>query len=217
MLPLKYKNSKSILNIQNEDNFCFLWCILAHNYPADNNKNRVSNYTAYWSTLNIDGLDFPMCVKDTPKIEGLNNLNKNVFKLDKVLSPVYINSNYTQPQIDLLFYENHFWLITKLHSLINKHMKNFCRRCLTAFSSEQVLLDYMERCIKQKPANIGFKLRDHIQFEDYQRKFDLLFRVYTDFECLNTYADAVADAVVEAPNGIEINMQGLMQSNVLYK
>ena len=152
-----------------------------------------------------------MCVKDTPKIEGLKNLNINVFKLESVLSPEYIISKYTKLQIDNFFYENYYWPITKLHSLIKKHTKDFCRRCLTASSSEQVLLDPIERCIKQKPANIGFRLRDHIQFKDYQMKFDLLFLVNADFECLITYADAVADAVadaaadavVEDPNGIQ--------------
>ena len=62
-LPPKYKNSKSILNIQNEDNFCFLWCILPSLYPSDIDKHRTSNYAVYWSTLNIDGLEFPMLVK----------------------------------------------------------------------------------------------------------------------------------------------------------
>ena len=28
-LPGKYKDSKSIINIKNNDQYCFLWCILA--------------------------------------------------------------------------------------------------------------------------------------------------------------------------------------------
>ena len=88
--------------------------------------------------LNLKGLDFPMKIKDIPKFESLNNLNVNVFELTKtVLTPIHKNTNYDQPQIDLLLFENHYCLITKLHCLIKKdsHMKGMCRRCLTAFSS----------------------------------------------------------------------------------
>ena len=42
-LPEKYKNIKSIINIKNDDQFCFLRCILAHLCPVDDNKSRTSN------------------------------------------------------------------------------------------------------------------------------------------------------------------------------
>ena len=67
-----------------------------------------------------------MKVKDIPKFENLNNLNINVFELTgNVLTPIHVNKNYLQPQIDLLLYENHYCLITRLHCLINKdsHMR----------------------------------------------------------------------------------------------
>ena len=52
--------------------------------------------------------------------------------------------------------------------LINRDpfMKRACRRCLTAFSSEQVLSGLVKRCIKQKPADICFSWRNRIVFED---------------------------------------------------
>ena len=102
------------------------------------------------NNLKIQGLQFPMKVKDIPKFE--NNLNVNVFEhTGTVLTPIHILKNYLQSQIDLLLYGNHYCLITKLQCLINKdsHMKLVCRRCLTAFSSQPVLLDHMERCINQ--------------------------------------------------------------------
>ena len=42
-LPEKYRNNKSIINIKNDDQFCFLWCILAHLFPVEDHKNRTSN------------------------------------------------------------------------------------------------------------------------------------------------------------------------------
>ena len=95
--------------------------------------------------------------------------------------------NYDQPQIDLLLFENHYCLITKLHCLINKnsHMKWVCRRCLTAFSSEDILNQHIDRCQKQQPTNITFSWKDHLKFEDYQMKIPVPIRVYADFECIN--------------------------------
>ena len=37
-LPEKYKNNKSIINIKNDDQYCFLWCILAHLCPVEDQK-----------------------------------------------------------------------------------------------------------------------------------------------------------------------------------
>ena len=142
--------------------------------------------------LNLEGLEFPMKVKDFPKFENLNNLNVNVFELTgTVLTPIHIYKNYLQPQIDLLLFENHCCLITKLHCLINKssHMKWVCRRCLTAFSSEDILNQHIDRCQKQQATNITFSWKDHLKFEDYPMKVPVPIRVFADFESINQPAN----------------------------
>ena len=187
-LPEKNKNNKSIINIKNDDQFCFLWCILAHLFPVEDLKNRTSSFSMHTDKLNLEGLEFPMKVKDIPKLENLNNINVNVFELTRtVLTPIHTNVNYDQPHIDLLLFENHFCLISKLHCLINKdsHMKWVCRRCLTAFSSEDILNQHIDRCQKQQPNNITFSWKDHLKFEDYHMKVPVPIRVYADFECIN--------------------------------
>ena len=80
-LPEKNRNNKSIINIKNNEQCCFLWCILAHLCPAEENKNRTSSYSMHMKKLNLEGLEFPMKIKDIPKFENLNNLNVNVFEL----------------------------------------------------------------------------------------------------------------------------------------
>ena len=201
-LPPKYKNSQSIINIKNNDQYCFLWCILAYLYPVEDNKNITSSYSKHFHKFNLEGLDFPMKVKDIPKFENLDRLSTggqqccipkalcvNVFELTgNVLTPIHINTNYDQPQIELLLlYQNHYCLITKLHCSINKdsHMKHVCRRCLTAFSSQPVLIDHIDRCQKQQPTKITFSWKDHLKFEHYHMKVPVPIRVYADFECNN--------------------------------
>ena len=179
----------------------FLWCILAYLYPVEDNKNITSSYSKHFDKFNLEGLEFPMKVKDIPKFENLNRLSTggqqccipkvlciNVFELTgNLLTPIHINTNYDQPQIDLLLYQNHYCLITKLHCLINKdsHMKHVCRRCLTAFSSQPVLIDHIDRCQKQQPTKITFSWKDQVKFEDYYMKVPVPIRVYADFECIN--------------------------------
>ena len=192
-LPGKYKDSKSIINIKNNDQYCFLWCILAYLYPVEDHKDRTSNYLMHENKLNLKGLEFPMKVKDIPNFERLNKLNIrghgiNVFELTgHVLTSIYINENYKQPQIDSMLYKNHSSLITKLHCLINKdsHMKHVCRRCFTAFYSNDVLNNHIERCINQQPTNITFSWKNQLEFEDYYMKVPVPIRVYADFECIN--------------------------------
>ena len=189
-LPPEYKNSQSIINKKNKDQYSFLWCILAYLYPVEDHKDRISKYLMHENKLNLKGLEFPMKVKDIPKFERPNKLNIrghgiNVFGLTgNVLTPIYINENYKQPQIDLMLYKNHYCLITKLHCLINKdsHMKHVCRRCFTAF---YFLNNHIERCINPQPTNITFSWKNQLKFEDFYMKVPVPIRVYADFECIN--------------------------------
>ena len=156
----------------------------------------------HFNKLNLKELEFPMKVKDIPKFENLNNLNMNVFELtNSVLTPIHTNTNYDQPQIDLLLFENHYCLITKLHCRINKdsHMKWVCRRCLTAISSEDILNQHIDRCQKQQPTNITFSWKDHLKFKDYHMKVPVPIRVNADFECINQPTDDREAAVAIAP------------------
>ena len=76
-------------------------------------------------------------------------------------------------------------------------MKWVCRRCLTAFSSEQILFDHTSRFINQQPTNITFSSKDHSKFDDYHMKIPLPFRVYADFECINQpTSDSKSDSKV---------------------
>ena len=80
-LPKKIAKSHSILNIQNKDNKCFLWSILAHLHvvPPHQHGYRVEKYTPYENELNMEGITYPVAVKDVPKFEKQNDISVNVF------------------------------------------------------------------------------------------------------------------------------------------
>ena len=82
-IPLR---SSAILNIENADNYCFLWSVLAHLYPCGNSDchpNRISNYREYFNELKIVGLDFSIGFKtsDVSIIKKMKNLAINIVRL----------------------------------------------------------------------------------------------------------------------------------------
>ena len=64
---------KGVLNIQNlNDDFCFLWCVLAHIHSVDKHAYEVCNYRKYFNELDISGLHFPLKYSNTAKFDTLN-------------------------------------------------------------------------------------------------------------------------------------------------
>ena len=190
-LPKSFCNSKSLVNMQNKDNYCFLWSILANKYKVDNHRERLSHYENHFHELNQGDIQFPMKIKGIPTFEGLNNLNINVFEItanNKSLSPKYVNKNYYDEQIDLLLYENHYCLITNLHNFCrnNEHYTHLCRRCLNTYGDQTKLEEHMLRCIEQKVCNISYmEPNQKIKFNDWYMKIDPPMWIAADFECMN--------------------------------
>lgn len=91
-LPPKLRFSHGLLNIQNEDNKCFLWSILAALHPVQRHHERVSNYIQYEDTLNFQGIDFPISLSRVEKFEKQNKLTINVFGYeDGQVFPLYLS------------------------------------------------------------------------------------------------------------------------------
>lgn len=71
-IPLPFLRH-SITNIENNDDKCFLWSIIAHYYPQPRNKTRVGHYKKYehqFSEL-LRGIQYPVKLSDIPLIQGL--------------------------------------------------------------------------------------------------------------------------------------------------
>ena len=189
-LPKSFYNSTSIVKIINDDNYCFLWSILAHKYKVDYHSEKVSNYKKSFQDLFQGDIQFPVKIKDIPFFEILNNLNINVFELsaiDKTLSPKYIKKNYNNEQKDLLLYENHYCLLTNLHHFCRnkEHYKHLCRRCSITYGDQTKLEEHKLRCIEQKVCNTScIHLNQKMKFIDWYMKIDPPISMAADFECM---------------------------------
>ena len=79
-IPLR---SNALVNIKNNDKYCFIWSILASLHPCENDHpNRVSNYIQNFNELNLQSFDFTNGFKcsDVHKFNELNNLSVNIFE-----------------------------------------------------------------------------------------------------------------------------------------
>ena len=83
-LPKVLKDKKAIINIENMNEKCFLWAIIAGTYLKDvkcQNPERPARYREYESKFNLDGILFPVALHDIPKFERKNNISISVYGL----------------------------------------------------------------------------------------------------------------------------------------
>ena len=69
-LPNKLSLKKAILNIQNFDDKCFLWSILAQLYPTELNQHQVENYLNYENILNMIGISYQVTLQAITRFEN---------------------------------------------------------------------------------------------------------------------------------------------------
>ena len=196
-LPIELRNKKAILNIKNEDEYCFKWAVLAHLHPIGHkdNPNRVSKYKDYESTLDWSGILFPTPLTDVPKFEKKNNISVNVFGFENgEVFPLLITKNSFETHINLLLISDgtrrHFCLIKNMSRLLGDRTKHnglhyYCTYCMHGFTKEKLLKDHQENCSRNTPQKI--KLPDEsekwLKFKNHAIGLKVPFVIYADFEC----------------------------------
>ena len=184
------------MNVQNRDLYCFRWSILSCLYPAKDNPHRVSNYTKYENTLNFEGINFPVQVKDIPKFEKQNpNISVNVISLDPDKSGFCIE--YLSPErqrchhINLLLLTDtdtaHYVWIKHFSRLLGErsHRPSFvCNSCLNVFSSQRVLDEHVPYCLQHPAQQTSYPSPDDckLTFKDQNKQHPLKFYLVCDFE-----------------------------------
>ena len=72
-LPKELVDKKALINVQNKDNKCFLWCVLRAFNPGKNNPQRLDEeLKTKENTLNMEGIEYPVSLKDLNKFEKQN-------------------------------------------------------------------------------------------------------------------------------------------------
>ena len=198
-LPKELKNPKmGLINIKNEDQKCFTYCLLYHLHQnkIKSNPQRVSNYKQYENTVDFTGINFPVSIKDIPKIEKMNNIAIHVFGYEnKTTFPVFISDSQTENPLNLLLISNdnkrHYIYIKDFNRFMYKKTKHHCKKhfciyCLQCFSTEAILNNHLENCliINKKQNIIMPKFGSKIFFKNYFKMIKSPFVIYCDFESI---------------------------------
>ena len=91
-LPKKLKDKKAVINMKNDDDQCFKWCISrALHFTNDHPERVTKDLIEFSERLNWDGLSFPVDLKQIKIFEKLNPLlSINVFGFEEVFYPLRI-------------------------------------------------------------------------------------------------------------------------------
>ena len=150
-LAKELANKNAIINPQNKDDKCFLWCVLRALNPTKDHPERIDKkLKEKENTLNMEGIEYPVSLKDIDKFEKQNpSIFITVFGYED--KSVYVlrhseNTNREHNVILLLIKEegvNHYCLVKNLSRLlssqVSKHdgKKYFCMRCLNPFNNQK--------------------------------------------------------------------------------
>jgi hypothetical protein len=91
-LPRKIRHTGGVVNVNNKDQKCFLWSILAALHPVDRNPQDIYHYSPFENELNMTGIDFPVSLSQIDKFERQNSISVNVFGFDEgEIFPLYLS------------------------------------------------------------------------------------------------------------------------------
>ena len=206
-LPKELKNKNAIINMKNEDNNkCFLWCVLRALNPKDKNAERIDkDLKSKENTLNMEGIDYPVNLKDIKRFEKQNldiSISVLGYSKDERIYPLRI-SEFTKKKkederkhnIVLLLIKNgdnsHYCYVKNLSALlssqINKHDHKlyFCLNCLSGYDDPEKLEKHKEYCSEEESIKINMPKPDtYIKFKNYLYSERAPFAIYADFESI---------------------------------
>ena len=200
-LPDELKGKRSIINIQNDDDHCFWYCLLAKRYPAASNKHRVSHYTPYFDRLDRTGVESPVLPEKVGRVETLNKISINIYTYEKGVGilPIRISESGHSEEVDLLLLQDgelqHYALITNRSGFFrdigpttSEHHKMFCPRCIQGFRLKRSFENHVEICkyFKSQRTNMPQKGKTVMKFEDLSKTIPAPCWVIADFECIKT-------------------------------
>ena len=199
-LPKVIKSKEAIINMKNDDNKCFLWCVLrALNLKDKNNERIDGDLKSKVDTLGMGDIKYPVSLKDINKFESLNsNIEISVFAYDEdyKIYPLRISDhNNRLHKIKLLLIteedKTHYCLIKNMSRLvgsqINKHKEAIfiCERCLNDFKTEKSLKAHEEYCNTNECIKINMPEKGSgLFFKELWKSQRVPFIIYADTESL---------------------------------
>ena len=197
-LTKELADKKAIINMKNKDNKCFLWCVLRALNPKDDHAERVDKeLMEKENTLNMEGIEYPVSLKDINKFEKQNpSISITVLGYEESVYPLR-NSKCVDREhnITLMLIEKnevkHYCLVKSISRLLSsqttkgKRKEYFCLRCLNPFWCQEALSKHQEYCNGFESVKIELPEEGTmLKFKEYFRAEKVPFIIYADTEAL---------------------------------
>ena len=202
-LPEFLARKHCIVNVQNNDQRCFGYAILASQLRVEANPERPTQYDQFFTVYGLDTVQYPVQIKDLEAVERQIGIPFNVYTFfddeGKGRKPLY-TSKTGDPQnaVDLLFWENdhvaHYAWIKSFNSFVYDLSKQrssrcfWCKRCFCHFRLETAFHKHLERCKGAEGFKCVHQLPEQgtvLKFKNVKNEERVPFVIYADFESLN--------------------------------
>lgn len=201
------KHNNGIINIQNNDDWCFGWNVLGTLHPVkvhpERNLHRL--YGGFVEELNMDDISIPVPVS-TPVYKKFEENNPEIslcvyewHNQNKCLNFRYVSERrgdeYKQVNLLVITEEDrsHYCIIKDLHKLVYNHSKHkgrkyICRYCLHVYSTEKRFKEHLPKCKDLNEAPQRPKVPGKDDNEKYFYNYKCIqpnpYRIFWDLECL---------------------------------
>ena len=199
-LPEALKNKHAIINMKNQDEECFKWCVLRALYPKNEHAERIDkDLKSKQDTLNMKGIRYPVNFRDIDRFESQNpeiSITILGYNKDERVYPLKI-SRYTGCEHDITLLlikdgeKSHYCLVKNLSALlqsqINNHkgIRNICLNCFNGFNTPDSLNKHKEYCYNNECVKILMPQQGtFLRFKNFPHSEKAPFAIYADFESL---------------------------------
>ena len=174
-----------------------MWCVLRALNPKDGSPERLDKkLKEKENTLNMEGIEYPVSLKDIDKFERQNpSISITVFGYkEKCVYPLRNSYNINREHnIVLTLIEKdevlHYCLVKNVSRLLSSQVSNhkekhhFCFRCLNSFWTHKSLNKHLEYCGNHEAVKINMPEKGTmLKFKNYHRGEKIPFVIYADFE-----------------------------------
>ena len=189
-MPAKLANKKAVINMKNQDEFCFKWCISRAANMVESHPERITpKLREQAEKFDWTDCKFPMTLDKIKFFEKRNNISVNVYEWNA--SPLRITKEEKPFHVDLVFLtkdsQNHFALIKNFSRFASSGKgqteRYFCKRCLNSFPRVESLEKHKEICGEFAAAKIELP-GGKCFFKNWERMMHIPVVVYADFESI---------------------------------
>ena len=151
---------QGLINVKNNDNYCFIWSYIRYLNPQLKDPNRIKLTDKklfdeiYQKQINFK---FPLEINknNIKKIEDILKINICILTADDNINvyTMFTSENNHPSDLNLFYYMGHICLIKNINKYLHRNNKDnnkkyFCVRCLNSFITEENLNKHKDLCVK---------------------------------------------------------------------